>query len=76
MQNEIIQDNVVPDGDRLACSPVMTEALGVLDIIRKAGLVMVPPDPTDEMVEAGMAVSGIVADRVRAVFQAMLAAAP
>jgi hypothetical protein len=76
MQNEVIQDNVVPDGDRLVCSPVMTEALCVLDIIRKAGLVMVPPDPTDEMVEAAMAVPGIGADRVRAVFRAMLAAAP
>ena len=54
----------------------MTEALGVLDIVRKAGLMMVPPDPTDEMVEAGMAVSGIGADRVRAVFRAMLSTAP
>ncbi|GEO38574.1 hypothetical protein SAE02_27220 [Skermanella aerolata] len=48
----------------------------MLDVIRRAGLVVVPPDPTDEMVEAGIAVSGIGADRVRAVFQAMLAAAP
>ena len=35
-------------------------------------LSLVPPDPTDAMVAAGMAVSGISAERTRAVFRAMI----
>lgn len=73
MQNEFFQDNLVQgnsvqDGDRISCSPEMMRALGVLDTVKRAGLMLIPPEPSDEMVEAGVAVSGIGADRVRAVF--------
>ena len=84
MQNEFIQDNLVQgnfvqassvqDGDSMSCSPEMMRALGVLETVKRAGLMLIPPEPSDEMVEAGVAVSGIGADRVRAVFQAMVAA--
>ena len=85
MQNEFIQDNLVQgnfvqagsvqDGDPIACSPEMMRARGVLETVKRAGLMLIPPEPSDEMVEAGVAVSGIGADRVRAVFRAMIAAA-
>jgi hypothetical protein len=79
MQNEFFKDNLVQgnfvqDGDPIACSPEMMRALGVLETVKRAGLMLIPPEPSDEMVEAGVAVSGIGADRVRAVFQAMVAA--
>jgi hypothetical protein len=79
MQNEFLQDNLVQGnfvqgGDPIACSPEMMRALGVLETVKRAGLMLIPPEPSDEMVEAGVAVSGIGADRVRAVFQAMVAA--
>lgn len=74
MQNEFIQDNLVQDGDPIACSPEMTRALGVLETVKRAGLMLIPSEPSEEMVRAGVAVSGIGADRVRAVFQAMVAA--
>jgi hypothetical protein len=53
-------------------SAEMEAALGVLDVIRKTGLALVPPEPTDEMVAAGMAVSGVSAEQARAVYGAML----
>jgi hypothetical protein len=79
MQNEFFKDNLVQgnfvqDGDPISCSPEMMRALGVLETVKRAGLMLIPPEPSDEMVEAGVAVSGIAADRVRAVFQAMVAA--
>jgi hypothetical protein len=53
-------------------SAEMEAALSVLDVIGKTGLALVPPEPTDEMVAAGMAVSGVGAEQVRAVYSAML----
>ena len=41
-------------------------------ISRKTGLALVPPEPTDEMVAAGMAASGVGAEQVRAVYSAMV----
>ena len=69
-----MQDNNYPTGEHIAPSPEMTLALDFLSTIQQTGLALVPPDPTNTMVAAGMAVSGISADRARAVFQAMIVA--
>ncbi|WP_158045880.1 hypothetical protein [Skermanella pratensis] len=57
-----------------APSAVMTLALDVVGLLRDTGLAVVEPEPTPAMVAAGVAASGLGADRVRAVFKAMLAA--
>ena len=69
-----MQDNNYPTGEHTAPSPEMTLALDFLSTIQQTGLALVPPDPTDAMVAAGMAVSGISAERTRAVFRAMIVA--
>jgi hypothetical protein len=55
-------------------SSVMTQALDVISLLKHARLTVVESEPTDAMIAAGMAVSGVSAERTRAVFRAMLAA--
>jgi hypothetical protein len=70
VQSEM-QDNNAPDGGLFGCSREVAEALGVLEVVKKAGLALVPPD---EMVAAKMAVFGVGTEQVRAVFQVMISA--
>jgi len=55
-------------------SCVMTQALDVISLLKHARLTVVESEPIDAMIAAGMAVSGVSAERTRAVFRAMLAA--
>ena len=55
-------------------SRALDEALGIVGLLRQSGVTMTEAEPTSAMLAAGMAVSGLDADRVRAVFRAMLAA--
>jgi len=70
-----MQQDDIPDGGRTIPSPALVCALNVLSIVKDTGLALVPPDPTDAMVAAGMAVSGASAEQTRAVYRAMIAAA-
>ena len=75
MQNDTADASGAGDSTDVADpSPVMTLALDVVGLLRDTGLAVVEPEPTSAMVTAGMAASGLGADRVRAVFKAMLAA--
>jgi|tagenome__1003787_1003787.scaffolds.fasta_scaffold14845776_1 hypothetical protein len=56
-------------------SPLMEHALDMVEFMGRAGLVTVPREPTDGMVIAGMEVSQVAEERVRAIFRAMIAAA-
>jgi hypothetical protein len=69
MQTKELPESLIPH------SREMEEALGVLDVLKETGLALVPPDPTDEMVMAGMVASGASAEQTRAVYIAMLASA-
>ncbi|UEM07966.1 hypothetical protein JL101_034490 (plasmid) [Skermanella rosea] len=55
-------------------SSAMTQALDILGQLRDFGVTLTEVEPTDAMVAAGMAVSGIDAERTRAIFRAMVAA--
>lgn len=59
---------------KAAMSPLGERALDMVEYMGKSGLTTTPRDPTDEMVAAGMAVSGISEAQVRAIFTAMIAA--
>lgn len=55
-------------------SSAMTQALDIVGKLRDFGVTLTEAEPTDAMVAAGMAVSGIDAERTRAIFRAMVAA--
>ena len=81
MQNDPADSpGTAPSPDQTAAAPspltssLMAHALDVVGLLRDTGLAVIEPEPTSAMVAAGMAASGLGADRVRAVFKAMLAA--
>ncbi|QQP90748.1 hypothetical protein IGS68_05855 [Skermanella sp. TT6] len=49
-------------------------ALDVLGLLKDCGVTLTEIEPTDAMIAAGMAVSGIGEERTRATFRAMVAA--
>ncbi len=50
-------------------------ALSIMDSFSKAGVVLVPSDPTEEMLEAGAGVCGGDGEKAKAVYVAMISAA-
>jgi hypothetical protein len=60
--------------DPAPMSPQAELALDVVEMISKSGLTTIPHDPTDNMIAAGMEVSGVTAEQARTIFKAMLAA--
>ncbi|QQP88687.1 hypothetical protein IGS68_22110 [Skermanella sp. TT6] len=56
-------------------SPLMAHALDVIGLLKDTRLTVIESEPTDAMIAAGMAVAGTSAERTRAIFMAMLAAA-
>ncbi|UEM05428.1 hypothetical protein JL101_008325 [Skermanella rosea] len=64
------------DLDRAADAPsrLLDTALGIVEALRDYSITVTEAEPTDAMVAAGMAVSGLGAEQVRAIFRAMLAA--
>lgn len=69
-----MHDDDAPDAACPSPSPLLSQALDVIGLLRDAQLTVVEAEPTEAMIAAGMAVSGICAERTRAVFRAMLAA--
>ena len=63
-----------PDGAADAPSRLLDTALGIVEALRDHSITVTEAEPTDAMVAAGMAVSGLGAEQVRAIFRAMLAA--
>lgn len=63
-----------PDGAAVAPSRLLDTALGIVEALRDYNITVTEAEPTDAMVAAGMAVSGLGAEQVRAIFRAMLAA--
>ncbi|NIR46308.1 MAG: hypothetical protein GWN51_16870 [Gemmatimonadetes bacterium] len=53
----------------------MEKALGLVDAICAAGLVLVPAEPTTAMLAAGADAGGLAPDAARRVFRAMIEAA-
>jgi hypothetical protein len=60
--------------DQTPLSPALELALDVVTIMGKSGMATVPYTPTDDMVKAGMEVSGATEEQVHTIFRAMLAA--
>ncbi|UEM22761.1 hypothetical protein JL100_008450 [Skermanella mucosa] len=63
-----------PNGAAKARSRLLDTALGIVEVLRDHRITVTEAEPTDAMVAAGMAVSGLGAEQVRAIFRAMLAA--
>jgi len=60
--------------DQAPLSPALELALDVVDIMRESGMATIPYTPTDDMVNAGIEISGATEEQVRTIFRAMLAA--
>ena len=50
----------------------MSDSLDFLDVLQEEGLIVIPSDPTPEMLVAGMKATGRSEDEVRAIYVAML----